>query len=487
MLDMTPMSPSGPHPLPHIIQGGMGVGVSSWELAGTVTAAGQLGVVSGTALEVVYARRLQLGDPGGHVRRAFEAFPIPSVAERVRQRYFVDGGIPSGQRFKSVPTYTLTPPVALLELSVLTNFSEVWLAKERGGGGPVGINYLYKIQMPLLASLYGALLAGVDCVIIGAGNPREVPAAMTRLARGDEASLTAKVFYADAGDDHRVRFDPRSVMGDSPPTLPRPRFLAIVSSAEQAAAMCDPTSDAEVPDGFVVESHPAGGHNAPPRGPMRLSSTGEPVYGPRDAVDFEALTRLGRPFWLAGGFGTPEGLREAERQGASGVQVGTAFALCRESGLAEELKAAILDRVVAGRACVFTDSKASPTGFPFKVVALDGTLSDDAVYAARERVCDLGFLRAPFKSGDDHLGYRCPAEPERLYQSKRGRPDQSAGRKCLCNGLLANIGLAQIRKDDRVELPLVTAGDDLVEVGRFLKAGARSFGARDVLDALQAV
>jgi NAD(P)H-dependent flavin oxidoreductase YrpB (nitropropane dioxygenase family) len=32
---------------PKIIQGGMGAGVSTWRLANTVSAAGQLGVVSG--------------------------------------------------------------------------------------------------------------------------------------------------------------------------------------------------------------------------------------------------------------------------------------------------------------------------------------------------------------------------------------------------------------------------------------------------------
>lgn len=45
--------------LPALIQGGMGVAVSSWPLALAVSAAGQLGVVPGTALDAVLARRLQ--------------------------------------------------------------------------------------------------------------------------------------------------------------------------------------------------------------------------------------------------------------------------------------------------------------------------------------------------------------------------------------------------------------------------------------------
>ncbi len=66
--------------LPVLIQGGMGVAVSDWRLARAVSEAGHLGVVSGTALDAVMARRLQLGDPGGHIRRALAAFPVPEAA-----------------------------------------------------------------------------------------------------------------------------------------------------------------------------------------------------------------------------------------------------------------------------------------------------------------------------------------------------------------------------------------------------------------------
>ena len=44
-----------------IIQGGMGAAVSSWRLAKAVSRRGQLGVVSGVALDLILARRLQDG------------------------------------------------------------------------------------------------------------------------------------------------------------------------------------------------------------------------------------------------------------------------------------------------------------------------------------------------------------------------------------------------------------------------------------------
>src|SRR5664280_2648163 len=88
--------------LPVVIQGGMGVAVSSWQLAQAVSQTGQLGVVSGTALDVVIARRLQDGDVGGHVRRALKRFPVPAMAQRIESRYFLEGGRAPGQPYHTV-------------------------------------------------------------------------------------------------------------------------------------------------------------------------------------------------------------------------------------------------------------------------------------------------------------------------------------------------------------------------------------------------
>ena len=71
---------------PKIIQGGMGVAISNWHLAKTVSKLGQLGVVSGVALEVLLTRRLQDGDVGGHIRRALEKFPFRDMAKRAVEK-----------------------------------------------------------------------------------------------------------------------------------------------------------------------------------------------------------------------------------------------------------------------------------------------------------------------------------------------------------------------------------------------------------------
>ena len=461
----------------------MGVAVSGWRLAGEVARLGQLGTVSGTALDVVHARRLGNGDPGGHLRRAYAAFPVPAVAERVLDRWFVADGREADQPFRHVPRSRISGPALLRDLTVLANFAEVWLAKE-GHGGVVGVNYLEKIQLPTPAAVYGALLAGVDYVLMGAGIPAQVPAMLTALANGQPVSYRVTVIGADRGDDDCIRFDPADVTGAPPPKLARPRFLAIISSNTLASFLLkDP---ATAPDGFVVEDHCAGGHNAPPRGRLQLDPVGQPVYGPRDEVDCQALAANGLPFWLAGGYASPEALRVAREQGAAGIQVGTAFAWCEESGVESGLKQAVIGAVLAGGAGVFTDPLASPSGYPFKVVGVPGTLSDPDVYAGRTRVCDLGFLRTPYKRPDSTVGFRCASEPVEAFVRKGGDAAETVGRKCLCNGLLATVGLGQVRAGGEVEPPIVTSGDDLSRVVRAMAArtGGYRWRAADVVDYL---
>ena len=157
----------------------MGVGISHWGLARAVSQRGHLGVVSGTALDQVLARRLQSGDPSGHMRRALAHFPVPALAGRVLETYYVPGGKTEKESFKTLPMATVPPTVEWQILCVVANFVEVFLAKE-GHDRPVGINFLEKIQVPHLPSIYGAMLAGVDAVLMGAGIPLKIPGAPDR-------------------------------------------------------------------------------------------------------------------------------------------------------------------------------------------------------------------------------------------------------------------------------------------------------------------
>ncbi|GAB78370.1 NAD(P)H-dependent flavin oxidoreductase YrpB, nitropropane dioxygenase family [Austwickia chelonae] len=442
--------------VPTIIQGGMGVAVSSWQMARAVAAAGQLGVVSGTALDAVLARRLQDGDPGGHCRRALSHFPDLAMVERVLARYLRPDGRAPGVPYRPHPRLTAEPGQDALDLSITGNFVEVWLAKE-GHQGIVGINLLEKIQMGTPAALLGAILAEVDVVLMGAGIPREIPGVLTALAAGRPCELTVDVVGATRR--HVVALDPGAALGVPVPDLRRPEFLAIVSVHSLATYLC--RDDRIRPDGFVVEGPQAGGHSAPPRGRLRLGEDGEPVYGPRDVADLGVFEALGAPFWLAGAQADPEGVAATLATGASGVQCGTVFALSTDSGLTGRLRARLLAEIDSGRLRVRNDPRASPTGFPFKLAELSGTVAQAEVYEQRPRLCDLSYLREPYERLDGSLGYRCASEPVEIYLRKGGVEADTVGRRCLCNALMADIGLGQTRKDGYTELPGVTLGQDL--------------------------
>jgi nitronate monooxygenase len=461
----------------------MGAAVSSWCLAQAVSRLGQLGVVSGTALDQILVRRLQCGDQEGHIRHALSHFPFPKMAQRILDAYFVPGGKPASAPFKNTGMHTFEGRHSLQELCIAGNFVEVFLARQHHNN-PVGINYLEKIQMPHLPSLYGAMLAGVAVVIIGAGLPLEIPGVIAALVDHQPATYSLRVTGAKPGDKYVMKFDPAAFNegANLPTPLLRPVFLPIISS-DALAGILYRKSNGPI-DGFVIEGPLAGGHNAPPRGALTLTPSGEPVYGPRDLVDLKSMRELGLPFWLAGSYGSAEGLRNALSEGAAGIQVGTAFALCTESALTTEIRHALIRKALVGKARVFTDPLASPTGFPFKVAELEGTLSDPEIYRQRRRVCDLGFMRQVYLKEDASLGYRCAAEPEAVFTAKGGKPEETVGRKCLCNALVSNVGMPQSLPDGGMELPLVTLGDDMVNVGRFCTGDAMDYTAADVIRVL---
>ncbi len=468
--------------LPSIIQGGMGVAISNWRLARSVSELGHLGVVSGTCLDTVLIRRLADGDPGGHVRKALEAFPVPRVAQEVLDKFFDPSGREEGEAYPLLPMYRHVVSEFKQQVTVLANFVEVFLAKH-GHDGQVGINLLTKVQMPNLPSLYGAILAGVDYVLMGAGIPKDIPQALEKLSKHLPASIRLDVEGCSHNEAVEIEFDPSGLWDEeNPPQLTRPRFLPIIASNSLATMLARKASGPV--DGFIVEGPTAGGHNAPPRGQRQENEKGEPLYTERDVVDLDKLSRLGLPFWLAGGAGRPGALKRAKEAGAQGIQVGTLFAFCNESGLEPGIRAKVVQQSLEGGVDVLTDGRASPTGFPFKVVQMGDSLASKDVYEKRERICDLGYLRTAYRQDNGRLGFRCPAEPVETYVKKGGAREDTVGRKCLCNALMADIGRGQVKSDGTIEPHLLTAGDDLQILHRFL-GGRTSYSAAEVIEFLE--
>ncbi|MEI2719825.1 MAG: nitronate monooxygenase [Gemmatimonadales bacterium] len=467
-------------PLPEIIQGGMGVAVSDWRLARTVSMTGQLGVISATGIDTVLVRRLQDGDVGGHMRRALAAFPIRRAADHFLSKYFLPEGREPGAPYALLPMYRQVVRREREEAQMLGAFVEVWLAKE-GHDGLVGANLLTKIQRPNLAALYGAMLAGVDYILMGAGIPREIPPALDAFATHQAAQLKMDVLGLEEGRTEYITLDPADHWdGATPIPVTRPAFLAIVASNSLATMLARKGGGGV--QGFIIEGPTAGGHNAPPRGPMVLNQAGEPIYGERDVVDLSQIAELGLPFWLAGGEGWPDRLCKAKAAGAAGIQIGTLFAFSNESGFTAELKRSVLESAIRGEVAVRTDPLASPTGYPFKVVTWSG---DKDAGIPRKRICDLGYLRTAYAREDGKIGFRCASEPIDDFVKKGGCVTETTGRRCLCNSLMANINIGQFREDGYQETQLLTSGDDLTAIAEFLQ-GRTSYSATEVVEYLLA-
>jgi NAD(P)H-dependent flavin oxidoreductase YrpB (nitropropane dioxygenase family) len=461
--------------LPVIIQGGMGIAVSNWELAKTVSLQGQLGVVSGTAIDNVLARRLQDGDKSGNTRRALATFPNQEIVKKILDKYFIEGGKSPETPYVMVPKITLEQKRDAQEILIVANYVEVWLAKE-GHDGLVGINFLHKIQMTTAASVFGAMLAGVDYIIMGAGIPRELPKLIRQIEKLEIGSVPVEVI---GGAPVATTINPLDfVSADT--KIKKPKFLAIISVDVLGTYLA---RDEETrPDGFIIEHNSAGGHNAPPRGKWEFDANGEPIYGPKDIADIEKMKKLGLPFWLAGTYGSPERVQSALDQGAAGVQVGTLFAISNHSGFSNKTRKQLIEKLKSDTLEIKTDVLASPTSFPIKIAKLEGHTSTAEGFAARPKLCDLGYLREAAISETGRTIYRCPSEPDDQFLKKGGAVEDIDGRKCLCNGLMANIGLPQVRKDGYVEAPIVTLGSDIEGAKILLKGHPEGYGADEAVN-----
>jgi NAD(P)H-dependent flavin oxidoreductase YrpB (nitropropane dioxygenase family) len=477
---------------PDIFQGGMGIAISNWRLAGEVAARGAAGIVSGVAIGEVLVRRLQNDDVDPLMQQALKQFPDKKLVEDIQEQYHLPGGKDENEPYANTPSFTGDNRKLAVELNMLGAFTEVRRAQLRAHllkgqyapRGPIGINLLTKVEQTTPSALYGAMLAGVDFVVMGAGIPADIPQALDNLAKRQPAATQFNV--AGSGKQHyEVSIDPSEYPELSETEIERPPFFAIVSSKTLAAYLA--RNPQTRPDGLVVEGPVAGGHNAPPRGELTVDELGQPIYGPRDEMDLKELAKLGIPYWVAGGYGNPAGLARAKEQGANGIQVGGVFAVCEDSGMAPWGRKKLIQQALGGGIKVLSSSRASSTGYPFKVDELAGTLSDEEVYNLRRRVCDQKFLSETSVDKDGSLSYRCPSEPIESYVRNGGDRAATIGRICLCNGLLAAAGLGQVRNKPgglTYEEPAIfTLGDQASEAIQDIvdKLGRQQFSANDVL------
>ncbi len=333
-----------------IIQGGMGVGISLAPLASAVAAEGGAGIISSAALDRLLTKRY---------RKKFNSYEAA--------------------------------------------YAEVSLAKS--SGGVVGINIMVAIMKDYEASVKGAIDAGADMIISGAGLPLSLPS----IARPKDTAL-----------------------------------VPIVSSARALEIICKKWERLGYrPDAAVLEGPLAGGHlgfqiDQIDREENRLENLLPKVKDvARKYGDF--------PIIVAGGIYTHHDIKRFLSLGADGVQMGTRFLVTVESSATEQYKHAVLragkdDIVVAHR-------PGSPCGLPFRVLK-HSPMYQDALHQRRPPKCNKGYVL--FKDEEGKLTKCLAKEDNKDYF-------------CICNGLLSSAGY-----NSEEENPLYTVGTNAYRVDKIL-------------------
>ena len=134
---------------------------------------------------------------------------------------------------------------------------------------------------------------------------------------------------------------------------------------------------------------------------------------------------------------------------------------------------------------MLTSARTSPSGFPFKVAQVAGTLSDTAVYETRKRICDIGFLQSAYLNDKGELGFRCPAENVNEFVRKGGHAKQTLGRVCLCNGLLSAAGFPQRWPNGYTEPSIITLGDEISYVKTLFQSRSKGQSTYTIGRAMQ--
>ena len=336
-------------PLP-IIQGGMGVGVSLYPLARAVAQEGGLGIVSSACLD-----RL--------------------VSQRMDKKYN----------------------------SYEAAYEEVSLAKANGGFA--GINIMCALLRDYSASVKGALDAGADAIISGAGLPLTLPVIQPQK---DTA------------------------------------LIPIVSSARALDIICKKWGKlGHRPDAVVLEGPLAGGHLGFKID--QIESRENQLENLLPPVKDAAQKHGDFPVIVAGGVYTNEDIHTFLAMGADGVQIGTRFLATDESSATPEYKAAVVS--AKEEDIIVAHDPGSPCGLPFRVIK-HSSMYLSALNRLRKPKCDKGYVLLKDKKGKFSV---CPAKESNEHHF------------CICNGLLKSAGY-----NSNGEESLYTVGSNASRVDRIV-------------------
>jgi nitronate monooxygenase len=340
-------------PVP-IIQGGMGVGVSLFPLAGAVAKEGGVGIVSSACLDRLVSRRT------GRKLNSYEAA-----------------------------------------------YEEVSEAKAQGGFA--GINIMCALARDYNDSVKGALDAGADVIISGAGLPLSLPAIQ----------------------------DPKETA-----------LIPIVSSARALDIICKKWEKLHYrPDAVVLEGPLAGGHLGFKMDQIDIESNKlENLLPPvkdmaRKYGDF--------PVIVAGGIYTHEDIAAFMKAGAEGVQMGTRFLATEESSASQHYKHSVV--AAQDEDIIVAIDPGSPCGLPFRIIR-QSPMYVSALSKKRKPKCDKGYVLMKDSEGKFTV---CPAKESNEHHF------------CICNGLLSS---ADYNPDK--EEPLYTVGTNAYRIDRIMSVSS---------------
>lgn len=337
-----------------IVQGGMGVGVSLHPLASAVAREGGLGIVSSACLDRLVSKRT------GKKYNVYEAA-----------------------------------------------YEEVSRAKEAGGFA--GINIMGALVRDYNDSVKGALDAGADAIISGAGLPLTLP----------------------------VIQPPKDTA-----------LIPIVSSTRALEIICKKWEKLGYrPDAVVLEGPLAGGHLGFKIDQIDVESNKlENLLPPvknmaRKYGDF--------PVIVAGGIYTHDDIVKFLKMGADGVQMGTRFLATEESSASGEYKQAVIN--AKKEDIIVAHDPGSPCGMPFRVIK-QSPMYVSSLKRLRPPKCDKGYVLLKDKEGKFTI---CPAKESNEHHF------------CICNGLLSSAGYNRDKEE-----PLYTVGTNAAKIDRIISVKA---------------
>ncbi len=282
------------------------------------------------------------------------------------------------------------------------------ITEAKSEGGFIAINCMVAITRSYKESIWGALDAGVDAIVSGGGLPLALPEIVVEYEK-----------------EYGLKYQPALI-----PIVSSARALELITRRWKRP-----------PDAVVLEGPMAGGH----RGFSYKQMEERNAKGYKGQYELEnlfspvkkfALANGDFPVIVAGGIFYHEDIVEwVKNRRADGVQIGSRFVVTHESRAIKAFK----DMIIASKKgdVIISERPGSPCGLPFGLLRQCPGLKQ-AREKTRQPHCTKGLV-----SRKDEQGNYTVCLAKNGYDAY-----------CICNGLLATIGMDSDGAD-----PLYTLGD----------------------------